>query len=107
MSKKLWKKSQAVVASYYDRCNEREITMMTATMNLVAYFISIDTSGDTDLTKKANAELKVGQLSNEVSAYLYPYRLGNVQPLISAINASTLPFMDVDAKANIINNLTV
>ena len=107
MSKRIWKKEQAITASYFKRCDNREVSMMAATMNLVAYFIFLDTSEDNDETKKMNAELKVGQLSNEIAAHLYPYRLGNTQPLIDAVNASELPFMDAGAKASIINNLTL
>jgi hypothetical protein len=34
------------------------------------------------------------------------YTLGNAQPLIDAINASALPFMDAAAKAFLVGELT-
>jgi len=109
MGRKLWKKEQLVVAQYSKRCDNREITLMEATMNFVAYFISLDLSADDDDTKTANASIKVGTVSHLVKGDLYPYRLGNTQPLIDAINAiddTVHTFMDADAKAKITGDLT-
>ena len=86
--------------SYKSRSAAREQTLMDATMEFVAYFISL---GD----DKATAESKVSQLSTEVAALLYVYTLGNTQPLIDAINASTLPFMDAAAKTKLTSDLTI
>ena len=85
--------------AYLSRCNNREMTLMSATMGFVAYFMGL---GD-DLT---TAQGKVSQVSTKVSLHLYPYRLGNTQPLIDAINASTLEFMDAAAKAKLTGDLT-
>lgn len=84
---------------YISRCYNREFTLNSATMNFIDYFINL---GD----DKNTAETKVTDLSTEVAAYLYAYVLGNKIPLINAINNSTLPFMDVDAKTFLINELT-
>lgn len=107
MSKKLWKKEQLIVSEYSQRCDDREVTLMTATMNFVGYFIMLDNSSDDDLTKKSNAEIKVAQLSTEVAAFLYSYRLGNTQPLIDGINNSNLEFMDAAAKEKIVSDLSI
>jgi hypothetical protein len=84
---------------YMDRVRNREFTLGQATMNFVGYFMTL---GD----DQATAEGKVGQVSTEVAQYLYVYTLGNTQPLIDAINASTLPFMDAAAKAKLTGDLT-
>lgn len=107
---RLWKKSQVTTASYYQRCDDREITLMTATMNFVGYFILLDNSGDNDPTKKTNAEIKVAQVSTEVAPYLYAYRLGNKQPLIDAINnidIAVMPFMNASAKSKLTTDLSI
>jgi hypothetical protein len=92
-------KDQRKYARYQQRCVSREMTLMEATTDFVEYFIGL---GDT----QEDAELKVGQVSDEVAATLYQYRLGRTQPLIDGINASTLPFMDAAAKAFLVNALT-
>lgn len=97
--RKIFRKSEVVVANYDARNEKRELTLITGTMNFVGYFMNL---GDDQQT----ANDKVGQLSDEVASFLYAYRLGRTQTLIDAINASTLPFMDADAKAFIVNQLT-
>jgi len=83
---------------YMNRTRQREWTLGKSTMNFVAYFMGL---GDTQEV----AEGKVTSLSTEVAALLYVYTLGNTQPLIDGINASTLPFMDAAAKLFIVNQL--
>lgn len=95
----IWKEEQKITAGYFNRSEKREIKLMTATMNLVAYFMGL---GDT----QENAEIKVSTISTEVAAYLYVYKLGNKQPLFDAINLSVLPFMDATAKTKLIGDLT-
>lgn len=100
--KRLLKKTEpaeVTVTRYSARNEERELTLMTATMNLVGYFMTLGAD-------QATAESQVQQLSTEVAALLYVYTLGNTQPLIDAINASTLPFMDAAAKSAVIGDLT-
>jgi hypothetical protein len=87
-------------AAYDERCEQRKKTLYIATINFVDYFISL---GD-DL---ATAQGKVAGVSTEVNSTLYGYVLGNTQPLIDAINASSLPYMDAAAKAKITTDLTV
>lgn len=87
-------------SAYQLRIGKREKQLFIATMEFVAYFMSI---GD----DQATAESKVGQVSDEVAATLYAYVLGRTQPLIDALNASTLPFMDAAAKAKIVGDLTI
>lgn len=88
------------VSFYGSRCELRENKLMTATMDFVDYFISL---GDDDATAKS----KVSQVSTEVNSTLYGYVLGNTQPLMDAINNSSLPFMDSNAKATLISYLTI
>jgi hypothetical protein len=85
---------------YITRSQQREVKLMTATMNFIIYFIGL---GD----DQATAEDKVGQVSDEVSPNLYQYTLGRTQPLIDKINASTLPFMDAAAKNKLVTDLTI
>lgn len=87
------------VDNYISRTKQREFILMTATIKLVNYFISL---GDSQIV----AEEKVTTLSTEISPYLYVYTLGNNNPLFNAINASTLNFMNEAAKVKIINDLT-
>ena len=84
--------------TYAERNARRQQTLEEATMNFVAYFMGL---GDT----KAVAESKVAAVSTEVAAYLYPYILGNTQPLIDSINASALSHMDAAAKAKLTGDL--
>lgn len=110
MAHRIWKKEQVVTSQYFKRCDDREIALMTATMNFVGYFIMLDDSADDDLTKKANAEIKVSEVSTAVAEYLYAFRLGNKQPLIDAINnidVAVMPFMDADAKSKLISDLNL
>lgn len=87
-------------AKYDSRCRDREENLMFSTMEFVDYFVAL---GD-DLSV---AQEKVTELSTEVALYLYPYVLGNKLPLIDAINSSTLPFMDDNAKNKLITDLTM
>jgi hypothetical protein len=87
-------------AGYELRTQSRQRQLHTATMEFVAYFMSL---GD----DQATAEDKVGQLSDEVAATLYAYVLGRTQPLIDGVNASALPFMDAAAKAKLTGDLTI
>ncbi len=59
--------------------------------------------GDT----QEEADNKVKQISDEVAVHLYPYVLGRTQPLIDAVNASTLTFMDQAAKNHLTTLLSV
>jgi hypothetical protein len=86
------------IPAYADRCSKRQDQLITATMNFVQYFIDL---GD----DKGTAEAKVTEVSTEVAAYLYAYVLGNKQPLIDGIDSSTLPFMDANAKSQLIQDL--
>lgn len=86
--------------NYHERNLKREQILEEATMSFVAYFMGL---GD----DKATAEQKVSDLSTEVAIYIYPFVLGNRQPLTDAINASTLPFMDQAAKDKITGDLNV
>lgn len=87
-------------SAYQLRTAAREKQIFVATMEFVAYFMSL---GD----DQATAENKVEQVSDEVASLLYAYTLGRTQPLIDAINASTLSFMDAPAKAKVIGDLTI
>jgi hypothetical protein len=89
-----------ITADYMSRTDRRQQVLMTATMNFVAYFMGL---GDDQTT----AESKVSQVSTEVAALLYVYTLGNTQPLLDAIQASTLPHMDQAAKDKLIGDLTI
>jgi hypothetical protein len=85
--------------NYTERNKKRERTLEEATMNFVKYFMSLGDDIDT-----ANA--KVAEVSTECAVYLFPFILGNTQPLIDALNASTLPQMDQAAKDAITDYLT-
>lgn len=85
--------------TYQERNAMRQNTLESATMSFVAYFMGL---GD-DLT---TAQTKVAEVSTEVAPLLYPFVLGNTQPLLDALNASTLPQMDQNAKNAIIDYLT-
>lgn len=88
-----------ITTSYPERNKIRQTKLEEATMAFVQYFIDL---GD-DL---ATAQAKVAQVSTEVSVHLFPYILGNTQPLLDALNASALPQMDAAAKAKIVGDLT-
>ena len=88
-----------VTSNYTERNLKRQRTLEEATMRFVAYFMIL---GD----DQATAETKVAEVSTESAVYLYPFVLGNTQPLIDSLNASTLPQMDADAKAAITDYLT-
>ena len=89
-----------VYGAYKLRNDLREENLVKATMEFVLYFMGL---GD----DHATANDKVAQLSTEVAALLYVYTLGNTQPLLDAIQASTLPFMDQAAKDKLIGDLTI
>lgn len=88
-----------ITSSYTDRNAARQRTLEEATMAFVKYFLEL---GD----DQATAEAKVAEVSTEVAPHLFPFVLGNTQPLINALNASTLPQMDAAAKAKITGDLT-
>lgn len=88
-----------VSPNYTERNAKRSRTLEEATMEFVKFFMG---KGD-DL---ATAQGKVAQVSTEVAAFLYPFILGNTQPLIDGIQASTLPHMDQEAKDKLIGDLT-
>lgn len=88
-----------VTNAYNARCIGRQTQLMQATMDFIEYFVNL---GD----DRATAESKVTQLSTETATYLYAYVLGNKQPLIDEINASSLPFMDAAAKQELVSHLT-
>jgi len=88
------------VADYISRNNFREVKLCIATMSQIQYFVD---NGD----DRATAKSKVSQISSEVALWIYPYVLGNMSPLLNAINNSKLEFMDANAKTFLINNLTV
>ena len=99
--KKVWKQGEEVLAAYTGRVEDvYTATLLTATQNMVGYFMSL---GD-DL---ATAQDKVTQMSTEVSAFTHIYTLGNMQRLIDAINASVLAHMDAPAKAYAVDQLTI
>lgn len=100
MPGKKWEKGQGHGYKYELRTEERERVLMLATMDFVAYFMGL---GD----DQATAESKVSQVSTEVASLLYVYTLGNTQPLLDAIQASTLPHMDQAAKDKLIGDLTI
>jgi hypothetical protein len=100
MPGKKWEKGQGHGYKYELRTEERERVLMLATMDFVAYFMGL---GD----DQATAESKVSQVSTDVAALLYVYTLGNTQPLLDAIQASTLPHMDQAAKDKLIGDLTI
>ena len=87
------------ILSYSTRNLARQAKIENATMYFMQYFLDLGDDLET-------SQSKVTQLSTEVAIWIYPYILGNTQPLINAIDASTLPFMDNNAKANIIGNLS-
>jgi hypothetical protein len=86
------------IISYSSRNLARAANLENATMYFMQYFIDL---GD-DLS---TSQSKVTQLSTEVAAWLYPYVLGNTQPLVDAVNSSGLPFMDSSAKSKLIELL--
>lgn len=96
----IWKREDSATAGYYKRSEAREVTLMKATMNFVKYLVDL---GDT----QEDAEIKVTELSTSVGSLLYMYTLGNTQPLIDAVNNSSLPFMDSLAKVYLVEQLTI
>lgn len=96
---KVFKRTEIELAKYDSRNEKREMTLMTATINLTGYFMAL---GDDEATAKD----KVTQLSTESAHLIYIYRLGNTQPLIDACNASVLAFMDQPAKDYIVGQLS-
>lgn len=102
MPRRVYTKDEIVVAEYAKRNEAREDTLITATMDMVGYFMGL---GDDQPT----AEGKVKQLSDDIriadAGAKFDYVLGNTQPLKDAIQASTLPFMDQAAKDFLIAKL--
>jgi len=88
-----------ITETYHERNLARQMKQEEATTEFINYFIEM---GD-DLP---TAQDKVSQVSSESAVWLYPYILGNTQPLIDSINASTLVFMDENAKTFIIEKLS-
>jgi len=88
-----------ITETYHERNLARQMKLEEATTEFINYFIEM---GD-DLP---TAQDKVAQVSSESAVWLYPYILGNTQPLIDSINASTLVFMDENAKTFIIEKLS-
>jgi hypothetical protein len=98
-----FKESEKYVSAYISRSDYRQRVLMKATMDFVAYFIAL---GD----DQATAEDKVGQVSDAVNQWLFPYVLGRTQNLIDAINAIdgvAMPFMDTAAKDFLTQKLTI
>ena len=87
-----------VQQNYNDRNLVRQNRLNQSTIDFVEYLMAL---GDTQEV----ADGKVSELSSEVGAYVYVYVLGNME-LINQINASSLSFMDADAKAFLTNALT-
>lgn len=99
---KEFNRGEGYVAKYNMRTDQREKTLMKATMNFVGYFIAL---GNTEL----EAQTKVSQVSTHVAKYLYVYTLGNVSPLVNEIqniDEIEMPFMNQAAKDYLINGLT-
>jgi hypothetical protein len=88
-----------ITETYHERNLARQMKQEEATTEFINYFIEM---GD-DLP---TAQDKVSQVSSESALWLYPYILGNTQPLIDSINASALVFMDENAKTFIIEKLS-
>ena len=88
-----------ITETYHERNLARQMKQEEATTEFINYFIEM---GDDLLT----AQDKVSQVSSESAVWLYPYILGNTQPLIDSINASALVFMDENAKTFIIEKLS-
>jgi hypothetical protein len=90
---------EKLTQTYHERNLQRQQELETATTNLIKFFVD---SGDDLLTAKQ----KVSDVSSGSAQWLFPYVLGNKQPLIQSINDSTLPFMDSTAKTFLINELS-
>jgi len=84
--------------AYVGRSEGRNELIHKGTLQFVGYFMSL---GDI----QEDAEAKVTEVSTEVSQHLFVYILGNKTPLINAINASSLTYMDAAAKAYLISTL--
>ena len=89
-----------ITTNYEQRNARRMTTLNLATVEFIKYFILLGVSIPT-------AEEQVAELSTEVSLYLFPFVLGNTQPLLDSIQASTLSFMNQEAKDALISYLTV
>jgi len=88
-----------ITETYHERNLARQNKLEMATTEFIKYFM---TQGDDLLT----AQGKVSQVSTEAAQWLFPYVLGNTQPLIDSINASSLIFMDQTAKDFLISKLS-
>lgn len=89
----------SISTTYEERNQMRQRTLDEATMSFIKYWMELGN----DL---ATAQSKTAQLSTEVALYLYPFILGNTAPLLSAIQASELSFMDQAAKDKLCGDLT-
>lgn len=89
-----------ITTNYTERNASRQLILEKSTIEFVTYFALLG-------VPIAEAEQHVADLSTEVSLNLYPFVLGNTQPLLTAIQASTLPFMDQSAKDALISYLSV
>ena len=103
---KIYKKKEARVARYTERCEDREVAMHQATMNLIIYF---QEQGDTEEA----AKLKVKQVSAFIRTTSpgakFDFRLGDTSALIEVINnisTDDLDFMTPPAKNQLLNILS-
>jgi len=104
MKKQVKKLQNDMTRDYITRSLDNRFgTFSKATIEAIAYFMSL---GDTE----EQAHDKMKQLSAELRATnpgaKFDYVLGDTQPLIDAINASILPFMDAAAKLAFTNSLS-
>jgi hypothetical protein len=86
--------------TYEIRNDIRQSKLNQATEELINWFVANQSVSEME------AKRQVQELSSEVALWIFPYVLGNTQPLIDAINSSSLPFMDAGAKANVVGNLS-
>jgi len=98
---KRYKKANNKHAGYHKRSRMRKKQLIKGTLNLVGYFMLAQSLDET------TAKNQMNQLSYECRDLLFLYELGNTQPLINAVNASSLPFMDAAAKAAAEAQLTI
>lgn len=92
--------SEKHIAKYYKEISLREKVLVDARISFVLYFIGL---GDDQST----AEDKVSQISDEVSGLLHSYVMGDTQPLIDGVNASSISHMDSAAKTELVGYLTL
>jgi hypothetical protein len=85
-------------APLWNRSQRRLLSFLRGTQKLREHFEGL---GDNAAQSKA----KINQLSDETHLTHFRYMTGNRQPLLDAINASALPFMDAAAKTVILDEL--